>query len=169
MLASIFGVNLQHSINIRIARSGLLPWTTVTAFFLPLGAMDRVIFFSSSASFFLAFTIPLPPLFCRFLASSSPWSTESKRWKTFKNGNRWLSEICRSTITEHDHKTKNENDQSDKLKVVLWQGLLSAVKLYVLNLTRNCPNWGPEHAEPVWSNDCVIQKAISSRWGRGSI
>ena len=32
--------------------------TTVTAFFLPRGAIDNVILFSTSASFFLAFIIP---------------------------------------------------------------------------------------------------------------
>jgi len=32
-------------------------------FFTNLGAIERVILFSTSASFFLALTIPLPPLF----------------------------------------------------------------------------------------------------------
>eukprot|EP00088_Acartia_fossae_P021049 TRINITY_DN2251_c0_g1_i3.p1 TRINITY_DN2251_c0_g1~~TRINITY_DN2251_c0_g1_i3.p1 ORF type:complete len:124 (-),score=16.45 TRINITY_DN2251_c0_g1_i3:89-460(-) len=48
-----------------------IPWTTVTAFFLPLGAIDKIIFFFTSASFFLAFIIPLPPRFCRFRSSAS--------------------------------------------------------------------------------------------------
>ena len=49
----------------------LRPCTTVTAFFLPRGAIDSTIFFSASVSFFLGLIWPLPPRFCRFFSSPS--------------------------------------------------------------------------------------------------
>lgn len=49
----------------------LNPDTTVTHFFLPRGARDTVTCLGTS-SFFLAFNIPLPPLFWRFFSSSPP-------------------------------------------------------------------------------------------------
>lgn len=49
----------------------LRPVTTVTDFFFPLGALETVTNRGTS-SFFLVFSMPLPPRFCRFFSSSPP-------------------------------------------------------------------------------------------------